>query len=327
METFTDIFNKNTEYRVDEGNLGKTAQEGQFSKIVEATQRYFVIEDDISNNVQYIVDQIASLDGNDNSIFPFHYFMVCIAGTKQLFTSPRTVRGEKVLQTCTDQRSKLTLTQEQRTQRIRFLHELNSACNLGREDRSRNWNLFLSVHGTRIQSKEECELWGKILYDGIPENGNVEANEDIPTIELTLLCLERLRACLPDGFKTLYCYHPGSFMHQGGFAKFLKQRPDVLNACVQRIAQRDWTKYRRKYLLKWANPKCDQAAIWALCNQRANLIRWGTISENLNSVFESYCKAAYSREQEEPAVLAEQAEKLLNQGADYKIALTDLPWL
>ena len=173
----------------------------------------------------------------------------------------------------------MPIPSKEKLRRISFLHELNRACDLGMEDRAKNWNLFLGVHGTQILSKGEFALWWEIIYGGQVHG---EAKEDIPAIELTLLCVDSLKNCLPDGLESLYCYRSASFMHQGGFAEFLKQYPNVLDACVRRLRQKDWAEYRRRYLREWAKLECDQEAIRELCAERANSIRWGGISKGLN---------------------------------------------
>lgn len=291
----------------------------------------------------------------DTDLFPFHYLMVAVTDQDRLSSTPDTLGSGRILATCNSPyKSKFFKPEkEQKIKRIRLLHEVNIACKLSPEARSKNWNLFLRVHGTRIESKEEYDLWKDIIY---PE-GSDEAKENIPVMELTLLCLDCLETCLPNQMETLYCYHSGSPLHQGYFLKFIEQNSNVLDACVKRVKQKDWAKYKRKYLREWGKLECDPDAIWALCSERADLIRWGGISKGLNEKLMDFCSAAYSAigrksmlperieesvqelksllvetafrtilKQEAVAVLAEQAEKLLN-GDGYKISITNLEWL
>ncbi len=281
--------------------------------------------------------------------------MVVVAEEKRVSSAPEYLSGNKILSVCNSANQLMKENPKEKVRRISFLHELNAACNLSMEDRAKNWNLFLNVHGTQIQSKEEYELWWKIIYG---EQASGKAKEDIPVMELTLLCLDCLKECLPDSLETLYSYRPASFLHQGGFSKFLEQYPNVLKECVERIQQKDWTKYRRRYLQEWARLECDQEAIRALCNVRAALIRWGSISKGLNREFEAFCRSGYTKKKletvtdktimenvqelksllvetsfrrilnrEAAVVLAKQAEKWMNKASDYKIFLADVSWL
>ena len=156
---------------------------------------------------------------------------------------------------------------------IYSLHQLTAACGLDKKGRSKNWDLFLNVHGTRIESDEEYRCWKDIIYPG----GNKEAQEDIPAIDLTLMCLDCLRNCLPNKLEFLYCYRSHSIMHLGGFAKFIKQYPKILTSCVERIVQKGWSEYKKEYLKEWVKLDFDQKVIQSLCAQGAATIRWGTI--------------------------------------------------
>ena len=122
-------------------------------------------------------------DCPSEGLYPFHYLMVCVAGTERLFSTQTTVYGRKVLNRCRRPYCRSKPVPLQRIERIAFLNELNHIFGLNQEDRSRNWNAFLQVHGTKIESQAELEQWRKIIYD---ENGTRQ--EDIPPIELTLLC-------------------------------------------------------------------------------------------------------------------------------------------
>lgn len=289
----------------------------------------------------------------DADLFPFHYLMVIVADQHRLFSTPNTLSSGRIIAACDSPYNPKLSKLQQRIKRIRLLHDLNVACGLSRETRSKNWNLFLGVHGTRIESRDEFDLWKSIIY---PE-GSEKPEEDIPVMELMVLCLDCLETCMSNQIETLYCYHSGSPMHQGHFIKFIEQHPDVLNACVKRVEQKDWTKYKRKYLQEWGRLNCDPDAIQDLCGERAGLIRWGSISEDLDTKLKDFCRTAYSAigrnsvspegvetsvqelksllvetafrtilKQETVAVLAGQAERLLN-GEGYQICVTDLEWL
>lgn len=231
----------------------------------------------------------------DTDLFPFHYLMVAVTDQVRLTSIPETVGSGRILTTCTSPYKLEHLKSEQRIKRIRLLHELNIACGLNREARSKNWNLFLRVHGTRIESRKEFDLWKDIIY---PESGE-EAEENIPVIELTLLCLDCLETCLSNQMETLYCYHNGSPLHQGRFLEFIEQNPDILKACVKRVAQKDWDKYKQKYLREWGKLECDPDVIRTLCSERADLIRWGGISAGLNEKLKDFCSIVHAATIEE----------------------------
>lgn len=280
-------------YKTDH-HLGKhPGNRTWFESICNATKEFLKSEENIAGGVENIIDCIGQ-SGVDALEFPFHYLMVIAAGKSALFRGARTLNGTKVMSFCSAPYDSKLPEYEQRIRRISCLHQLNMVCELDREARSENWNLFLTVHGTKIESKAELEMWQEILYGKASENTKKEPIEDIPAIELTLLCLECLQNCLSEEIETLYCYTNGSFMHQGGFAEFLKRHPQALNVCVERVQRKDVSADIQKYQAEWAKLDYDSAAIQKLCRKRAERIRWGN---DFNQELEDFCRPFYQSEE------------------------------
>lgn len=318
--------------RIDTSLKGGCKDTQSLKSIIIATKEFFEIEVDISESVCFVVRDVD--DYSTKARFPFIYLMVCVAGTRQLFTSARAVEESQILMACRRQSEKLNW--KKRVNRIRFLHRLNLSRGLDLEERSRNWNLFLRVHGAKIESKAEFALWEAII----------SAKEDIPVIELTLLCSKYLHSCLPVEAETLYCYCSCSPLHLGGFSRFMDRHPEIMKVCRERVERKDWAKYKRKYLEEWSRLECDPTAIQELCRSRSDLIRWG----RLNKELENFCRAEYQGNQvasdkiaervqelknllveisfreilrdEAAVILTQQAEKELSDGSDFKIFLT-----
>lgn len=348
------IFQSDTDYELVETHQHSgrfLGDKGKFESICSITKDFLQLESDISGGVENILDCIEQ-SGSDISEFPFHYLMVVATGGNALFSGARILSGGTVLNTCKSLQNSGMNLEEQRIKRIECLRQLNQICDLDRATRSKNWNLFLTVHGTEIRSRGEVELWRSILYGETSENTKKEPQEDIPVIELTLLCLDCLRNCLPDEMETLYCYSIGSNMHQGGFAKFLEQYPKILNDYTMRLQRKDIAAERKKYLEEWAKPDCNLTVIQKLCRDRAVRTRWDNdlkqkleffclslyqknnvskdveqlknlISENVQELKDLLIEAAFRRALNDEAStrLATQIEKLLSRGP-HKIVLT-----
>ena len=82
-------------------------------------------------------------------------------------------------------------------------------------------------------------------------------------------------------------------MHLGGFARFIKQNPKMLDFCAERIVRKDWSEYKRKYLKEWVRLDFDQKIVQSLCAQRAAAIRWGTISKDWDNELRKFCEDEY----------------------------------
>lgn len=322
----------------------------EISSIFSATRAFFQKKSIKESNVVNIIDCIK--DCPSEGLYPFHYLMVCVAGTERLFSTQTTVYGRKVLNRCRRPYCRSKPVPLQRIERIAFLNELNHIFGLNQEDRSRNWNAFLQVHGTKIESQAELEQWRKIIYD---ENGTRQ--EDIPPIELTLLCMMNLRDCVPVEYDNLYCYRGGSAMHKGGFKRFLDSGNNrkIVNECAKRIrrgsSKYDWPHCEESYLKEWARLECDIPRIQKLCCDSAKIIRWGTIKVGINESMKEFCSVELQRQRKDQAwldrtvvelksllietalrrvlkdtavdILAKEMQDICSQNSRFKVYLTD----
>ncbi len=359
FEDYTKVFRSEAEYSTSPG--ASVEKSGLLAKVFDATKNYFGTEDCKMENVSDIIDCITDLPDVDLALFPFHYLMVCVTGTARLFSTEMTVYGRRVLDICCSPYFKSKPEAVQRVDRIRFLNELNHIWNVDRKNKSRNWNLFLRIHGTQMESPQEVGLWREILYSkSTSADGPMSTQEDIPVIQLSLLCMDYLQSCVPVDYKMLYCYRSCCVMHSGGFHRFLNRYPTVLNQCAERVQRKlpkqDWESCARRYLNEWARLECDIPAIQNLCRDAAKSIRWGGIKvgqdkDRLDQKMEEFCRSCHHqqnvpkdkiyRDVEElksllveaalrmalksqaENILAKQAEHNLNQNADFKIHLTD----
>lgn len=249
--------------------------------ICERTKQYFENTRSGAKNFNdsrtrsIIKDLYLAEDGS--RLFPFRYMMICIAGTSRFFSSERTMQRETIAATIKNPYRKKPSKAKQRISRIRFLNDLNKISGLDRAVRSNNWKLFLQVHGSVIESPEEADLWREIVYGGTICKENLQ--EDIPPIELALLSDTLLRDCLPIQEQFLYCYQGGTYIQEGGYAKFLVEFSDVLEECVKRL--RRSTKKRnspeKEYLKLWSGISCDVKQVKDLCMRTSSCIHWETI--------------------------------------------------
>lgn len=287
------------------------------------------------------------LSNNENKIaqFPIQYLMVCVASSSQLFSIHRSLHKKTVRNALEKPYQQKPDKSIQRIIRIRFLDELHKICKLKKDDQSANWKCFLHIHGSEILSFEEADLWRTIIYGD--KYNFYHPSVDIPPIELSLLCSEYLQTCLQIQPEYMYGYQGGSVLHQGGFAQFLREYPDVLADCVERIKQRPerWEKNQKRYLKLWSAIPCDLSEIKDLCKQGCKLIRWGTIPNASKEEMRDFCQLLHKNKVGEKqiasdieelkmliveaalrTVLTEQAriilarkiEKAWNKGADFK---------
>lgn len=321
-EDLDDVFFGLSEFSVDSSvsKLSKVEKPDNISTLYELTRAYL---ESAGYNVQKFSNEYAqcvirSLYGTGNNrlshedrvkTFPFRYMMVCIAGTSRLFSSAGMIIGEDI--SAIIQKPYLTKPsiEKQRIQRIRFLNKLNRICCLNREDRSKNWKYFLQVHGVAIQSQQELNLWKEILYDG-NANYTEEAHEDIPPVELVLLCTKFLSSCLPVQYQFLYCYEGGRYTHTGGFARFLREHPDGLQCCIQRIKTNNikWKKPVEKYMKYWSGMVYDVTEIQHLCEKISGMIRWKSVPGASEGELQDFCREAHLHDSDaEEAIAAETA--------------------
>ncbi len=227
--------------------------------------------------------------------FPFRYMMVCIAGTSRLYSSAVTITEEDISAVIKKPYFAKPSNKTQRIERIRFLNKLNQICCLDREDKSKNWKYFLQVHGAAIESPAEWDLWKEIIY-GYGRDDEKETYEDIPPIELTLLCSEFLRSCLPVQYQFLYCYEGGQYPHLGGFAKFLHKYSEGLRCCIQRIKtnNKKWDDPVKAYMKYGSAHTYDIMSIQKLCEKISNKIRWKSIPGASESDLRDFCRKAHS---------------------------------
>lgn len=321
-EDLDDVFFGLSEFSVDSSisRLGKVENQDNIFTLCELTRAYL---ENAGYNVQKFSNEYAQCvirslygtgrnrlsHGDKVKTFPFRYMMICIAGTSKLFSSERTITGEDISAIIRKPYLAKPSDKEQRIQRVRFLNELNRICCPDREDRSKNWKYFLQVHGTAIQSQQELNLWKEILY-GDNANYTEEAHEDIPPIELALLCIEFLSSCLPVQYQCLYCYAGGRYTHAGGFVKFLREHPDGLQCCIQRIkaSNKKWGNPVTEYMKYWAGAVYDAKKIQHLCEKISGMIRWKSVPGSSEGELQNFCREAHLHDSDaEEAIAAETA--------------------
>lgn len=322
-------------------------------EVLGATKAFFASDKVKEDNLSSILENIMGYEAVDQALIPFHFLMVCVAGTARLFSMPSTLKGGKVLEACEKPYFESKSASQQRISRIRFLHKLNHIYRLKKIDRSKNWKLFLQVHGAKIETREEVDLWYEILFG---ENTSSESpQEDIPTIELGLLCMENLNECIPIDYIRLYCCLSCHIMQRGSFRTFLGRYPTILKECAKRIQRNspkhDWNLSKKNYLREWQRPEYSISTIQKICRDGAKAIRWNTIEKGLNKKMEEFCISEYHKypvcpknvaqdvedlksllvevalrivlRDEAVDILAVQTEQCLNQNLDFKISLAD----
>lgn len=317
-EDLNDVFFGLSEFSIDSSvsKLSKEEKQDNISALCELTKSYlkgtgYSVERYKNEYAQCVIKSLYNIGGKQLSredqvkLFPFRYIMVCNAGTGRLFSDAGTITGKKISANIENPYLSKPSVKKQRIQRIWFLNELNRICCLERADRSQNWKHFLQVHGASIQSQEELNLWKKILYGG-NVNYKEEAYEDIPPIELTLLCTEFLSNCLPVQYQSLYCYEGGRYTHTGGFARFLREHPEGLQECIQRIKKHNkpWGNPVAKYMKYWSGNIYDVAKIQDLCGRISDMIRWKSVPGASKDSLQKFCREAHLNEDSVEEVIA-----------------------
>lgn len=279
--------------------------------VYRATARYFYNPNSAGKNIskRYVAEVIDWLqtEKDNAAIFPFQYMMVCIAGTRRLFTTATILPVKKILEFCRnpygksssgkENKSKLLKIESERVRRLRLLKELIEACNLNATERAKNWNLFLTVHGSTISSPDERELWRRILYRKKP---NIDSPlEDIPPIELSFVVEEYLPQCLPIQPELLYCYD-GEILANGNFIRFLKEYPNVLEACMERVKRNPQIisdssgpkNLLEEYLKWWNSLSINYSEVRKSFEEAIKSFRWGTIPNASNGELTKHLQSA-----------------------------------
>ena len=319
-------------------------------KIIQATKDYL---SDTRGGAKHLSESIATavvmelLSNNENKIaqFPIQYLMVCVAGSSQLFSTPRSLHKKTVRSVLEKPYQQKPDKSKQRIIRIRFLDELHKICKLSAKEQSASWKCFLRIHGSTILMSEEAELWRTVIYTD--KHDPYHPSVDIPPIELSLLCNDCLQDCLPIQPERLYGYRGGSVLHLGGYATFLQQYPDALNICAQRIRQRPegWGGIQKKYLKLWSAIPCNLSGINALFKQCCEKVNWDRILNASQDKMRDFCQSLHENEVDEKqiasdieelkiliietslrtvlaeqarAVLANKVEEAWNNGSDFK---------
>lgn len=279
--------------------------------VYQATTRFFYSPGNdgksiSKHHVAEVIDWLQTEKSNA-AVFPFQYMMVCIAGTRRLFTTATILPVKKILEFCInpygksssgkENKSKLLKIESERVRRLRLLKELIEACNLNVAERAKNWNLFLTVHGSTISSPDERELWRRILYGKKP---NIDSPlEDIPPIELSFVVEEYLPQCLPIQPELLYCYD-GEILANGNFIRFLKEYPNVLEACMERVKRNPQIisdssgpkNLLEEYLKWWNSLSINYSEVRKSFEEAIKSFRWGTIPNASNSELTKYLQSA-----------------------------------
>ena len=293
-------------------------------EIIKATKDYLLntrggaehVSESLANTV--VIETISS-SGNTIAEFPILYLMVCVAGTSQLFSTPRVLTTQAFLDVLKSPYYQKPARWRQRIHRIDVLHKLHELCGLDRNQRSVSWQCFLQIHGSVIESAEEADLWRMIIYGGAKKIDFDNPEEDIPPIELSLLCSDCLQTCLPIQPERLYGYQGGSVLDMGGVALFLWKYADVLPACVQRIKQRPerWKNIQKQYLKQWSMVPCNLLEIKEQCRQGSALIRWGTIPNASQEELRGFCQSLHKGDVDEKRIASdtEELKMLLTEAA------------
>ena len=284
-------------------------------KIAEATREYLSFTRGGAKHfdvdlAQEVIRQTTVVAGNKIDCLPMLYLMVCVTGSSQLFATSRSVKKRAIQAMLKRPYHRKPAEWQQRIWRIDFLNNLHELCGLDRNQRAVSWQCFLQIHGSDIQSSEEADLWWKVIYGD--KNDFNHSEEDIPPIELSLLCSEFLQTCLPIQPEYMYGYQGGSILHLGGFARFLQKYPDVLPDCIQRIKQRPerWEKIQKNYLKQWSMIPCDLLEVKNQCCQGSKLIRWGTISNASQEELSRFCQSLHKDNEADEKQIASDVEEL-----------------
>ena len=155
------------------------------AEIIKATKGYLLntrggaehFSEDLANTV--VIETVSSSSDN-MAQFPIRYLMICVAGTSQLFSTPRVLTVQTLTDVLESPYYQKPTKWKQRICRISFLHQLHEICRLKKEERSASWKCFLQMHGSVIQSSEEADLWRKVIYGD--EHDFHNPKEEIPPV-------------------------------------------------------------------------------------------------------------------------------------------------
>nr|WP_297283153.1 hypothetical protein [uncultured Agathobaculum sp.] len=150
----------------------------------------------------------------------------------------------------------------QRTQRLILLCGLCNVLQMDRAAVQDNLLYFLLYHGFEILSKQEAQVWEKVL---------TQYNLQEQPTSFAFRCWNTLQACLPFSFSDLFCYRSCSQLHFKGFDAFCKTFPKAVSppsALLDRIPD-NLTKW---YLSQWESDQPDIPAIREKLCTASNII-------------------------------------------------------
>lgn len=215
--------------------------------------------------------------------FPFYCMLLFIIGKSILF-SERSNRcltfnnSEEICKCLRRIQTQSSSSQKHRCAQIKFLYDICCSCQNLKISREECWNLFFKFCGFKPLSNAEKNLYIKI-----------SAESDIPIIKLQLEVDKRLHLCLPICEETQYCYIPGSLLHLGKYAVFLKKHPDALNICINKIYRhkKTWEKHIKSYFKEWSSATFSIHSVNLICEEIAAHQKWKNVPGFSTSELES----------------------------------------
>lgn len=191
-------------------------------------------------------------------------------------------------------------TAAQRIAAIHFLKNIMQVLAVDDKHRREAWTYLSITLGRSIASQEEAAEWKYVLAT------DFIADDDLPLIRLNMLLWSAADECLAIQEERLYSYRRGSLLQRGGYAKFLQEHSDAVDAIVRRITQnrQTWNTSLLTYQKMWASPYTNKSSVERLCEKSASLIRW-------SSVYRKYDIPAFCRD-------------IIKKGRDYEPTLLEL---
>lgn len=310
-------------------NIEGDLSEDQCREIYQATLDYLKTMRSTANISESTLRQIVAQwyhASKKEQTFPFCYMAACTAKSSRLFTSSEEV-DEKEVESYLEgklYRAKRPKAQ-QRVDRMRFMRELIKITKLSPEESTKNWRLFLQVHGAGVSSEEEEKLWREIIWGDAKESGK---GCEVPPIETQILCRQYLEKCLPIDPGHLLSYGtPDSKACSGGYAKFLEMHMAMIEECAKLLASHKKLSGKAEEYLKsyWAESDPNIHGAREFCKKVSEQFRWSPLEKRSQCSLYQFCKNLFTTEEGNQAKIRKCIDeiKALITETGMRIVLTD----
>lgn len=113
---------------------------------------------------------------------------------------------------------------------------------------------------------------------------------------------DRINSCFPVELEHLYCYESASYLHLGGYAKFVDCGTRVIQNCLSAIqnssktAAPKWEKIKASYLNQWGAISSNSDKVKTICDAACKLIRSPTLGEPYINFVAEHCDDRSAKE-------------------------------